>query len=102
MEQLKLDEDLFIEWWDENSKLTVVNRFAKVFDKFILKNSTQKIVIFIDEVDSILGVKKDFSADDFFAVIRTFYNMRSEDDRYRRISFVLFGVATPEDLMPAS
>jgi hypothetical protein len=56
-------------------------------------------VILIDEVDSILGIKKDFSADDFFAVIRTFYNLRSEDVRYNRLVFSLFGVATAEDLM---
>jgi tetratricopeptide (TPR) repeat protein len=99
VEQLSLDEDAFAEWWDENSKLTVVNRFAKIFDKFILKESRKKIIIFIDEVDYILGIRKDFSADDFFAVIRTFYNLRSEDKRYNRVSFALFGVATPEELM---
>ena len=98
IEQLGIDEDEFADWWDENNKLTVVNRFAKTFDKFVLKSDKQ-IVIFIDEVDSILGIKKDFSADDFFAVIRTFYNWRSEDERYSRVSFALFGVATPEDLM---
>lgn len=99
IEELGLDEDEFAEWWDDNSKLTVVNRFAKTFDKFVLKVTNKKIIIFIDEVDSILGIKKDFSADDFFAVIRTFYNLRSEDETYTRVSFALFGVATPEDLM---
>jgi len=99
IEQLGLDEDVFVEWWESNRKLTTVNRFSKVFDKFILEENTQKIIIMIDEVDSILGIKKDFSANDFFAVIRTFYNLRSEDERYKNITFSLFGVATPEDLM---
>jgi len=99
VEELGLDEDEFVDWWDENDKLTVINRFSKIFDKFILKNTDKKVIIFIDEVDSILGSTKEFSANDFFAVIRTFYNLRSEDKRYNRVSFALFGVATPEDLM---
>ncbi|CAA6803380.1 MAG: High-affnity carbon uptake protein Hat/HatR [uncultured Sulfurovum sp.] len=99
IDELELDEDEFADWWDENEKLTVINRFAKTLDRFVLKDGEYNIVIFIDEIDSILGIKKDFSADDFFAVIRTFYNLRSEDKRYNRISFALFGVATPEDLM---
>ncbi len=102
VEKLGLDENEFVEWWDNNDKLTVVNRFAKTFDKFVLEISDRNIVIFIDEVDYILGIKKDFSTDDFFAVIRTFYNLRSEDERYNRVTFALFGVATPEDLMQDS
>ena len=99
IEQLNLDEELFVDWWEENDKFTVVNRFAKVFDSFILAKTEQNIVIFVDEVDAILGIKRDFSTNDFFAVIRMFYNLRSEDERYNRIAFALFGVATPEDLM---
>ena len=99
IEELGLNEDEFVNWWDSNEKLTVVNRFFKVFDKFILEVSSKNIIIMIDEVDYILGIKKDFSANDFFAVIRTFYNLRSEDERYYRLTFALFGVATPEDLM---
>ncbi len=102
IEKLGLDEDEFAEWWDNNDKLTVVNRFAKTFDKFVLEVSVREIIIFVDEVDYILGIKKDFSTDDFFAVIRTFYNLRSEDERYNRVTFALFGVATPEDLMQDS
>ena len=101
IDELKLDEDEFIDWWDKNSKLSVVNRFFKVFDKFILRKFNQKIIIFIDEIDAVLGIDN-FSTDNFFAVIRTLFNYRSEDDRYNNLSFVLFGVATPEDLMSDS
>ncbi len=98
IEQLALEEDEFVEWWEESANLTPVRRFAKAFEKFILNASEEEIIIFIDEVDSILGVNN-FSTDDFFAVIRTFYNLRAESPQYNRISFALFGVATPEDLM---
>jgi len=98
IEQLYLEEDDFAEWWDENINLTVVNRFAKAFDRFVIDLSEKSIFIFIDEVDSILGVDN-FSTDDFFAVIRTFYNLRGENPKYNQVTFALFGVATPEDLM---
>jgi len=44
VEELGLDEDEFADWWDENEKLTVVNRFAKTFDKFILKRAIVKLL----------------------------------------------------------
>ncbi|MEC4819765.1 MAG: AAA-like domain-containing protein, partial [Scytonema sp. PMC 1069.18] len=48
-------------------------------------------------IDSILSLK--FSIDDFFALIRYCYNQRSLNPEYRRITFALFGVATPSDLI---
>ena len=102
IEKLYIEEDEVIEWWDNNDKLTIVNRFYQIFDKFILEKTQQNIIIFIDEVDSLLGIKQGFSTNDFFAVIRTFYNQRSEDKRYNRLSFALFGVAMPDDLMEDS
>ncbi|MFK5976545.1 MAG: AAA-like domain-containing protein [Sulfurovum sp.] len=97
LEQLDLEEDEFLELWDSLERLTIINRFARLIDK-ILDSCPNNIVIFIDEIDSILGINI-FSTDDFFAVIRTFYNMRSEDSKYNRLSFAIFGVARAEDLM---
>ena len=55
------------------------------------------IVIFIDEIDSILSLN--FSTDEFFALIRNCYDKRASKPEYRRLSFVLLGVATPSDLI---
>ncbi len=63
----------------------------------MLNKVAEKIVIFVDEVDSILSFP--FSVDDFFAVIRDFYNRRAEEAKYERITFVMMGVATPSDLI---
>ena len=41
----------------------------------------------------------DFSINDFFALIRFCYNQRSLNPQYRRLTFALFGVATPSDLI---
>ncbi|WP_410175172.1 GUN4 domain-containing protein [Nodularia spumigena] len=70
--------------------------FGKFIDKLLKLNSTQ-IVIFIDEIDSVQSLT--FPVDDFFALIRAFFNQRVDNPEYQRITFVLLGVATPSDLI---
>ena len=53
-------------------------------------------MIFFDEIDSI--IKFDFK-DDFFTLIRGFYEARSYDPKYNRLTFIISGVASPYDLM---
>ncbi len=62
-----------------------------------MKVTADKFIIFLDEIDSILSLN--FEIDDFFALIRFCYNQRGENPDYNRISFALFGVATPSDLI---
>ena len=94
---LNLDEQFDINaLWEENSRFSNVQIFGKFIDKLLQLISTQ-IVIFIDEIDSILSL--DFPVDDFFALIRAFFNQRVDNPEYQRITFVLLGVATPSDLI---
>jgi hypothetical protein len=58
---------------------------------------SENIVIFIDEIDSVLGLN--FPIDDFFAAIRACYNKRAQNPEYKRLTFVLLGVATPTELI---
>ena len=72
----------------------------QVFGKFIdqvLKLVPTQIIIFIDKIDSILSLN--FPVDDFFALIRAFFNLRVDNPEYNRITFVLLGVATPSELI---
>ncbi|MBD2199452.1 MULTISPECIES: WD40 domain-containing protein [Calothrix] len=84
-------------WWNENSLLSPVQHFSKFIETVLLKEKTENIVIFIDEIDSILSIK--FPLDDFFAVIRECYNRRSDHKEYHRLTFALIGVSTPTDLI---
>ena len=84
-------------WWVRNSRLSNVNRFSKFIEEVLLKLISQTIVIFVDEIDSILSLS--FNSDDFFAVIRDCYNKRADLPDYRRLTFALIGVATPSDLI---
>lgn len=84
-------------WWRERSHLSVVNRLNDFLDTVLLVQVSEPIVIFIDEIDSVLSLN--FSTDDFFGLIRACYNRRAEQPEYRRLTFALFGVATPADLI---
>ena len=81
----------------EHSLLPNVQRLSKFIGEVLLELVPQTIVIFVDEIDSILSLN--FNIDDFFAVIRDCYNKRAARPDYRRLTFALIGVATPSDLI---
>lgn len=84
-------------WWTERNLLSYVQRLSLFIEEVLLPTVPQKIVIFVDEIDSILSLK--FNIDDFFAIIRDCYNKRADYPDYRRLTFALIGVATPSDLI---
>jgi hypothetical protein len=84
-------------WWRERKLVSPVQRLSELIGEVMLDSVEQNLVIFIDEIDSVLGLK--FSLDDFFAMIRACYNKRVDDPKYYRLAFALFGVATPADLI---
>jgi hypothetical protein len=84
-------------WWESHYLLSPVQRFGKFIEDVLLVEISGQIVIFVDEIDSILSLS--FSIDDFFALIRSCYNLRADNPEYKRITFTLFGVATPSDLI---
>ncbi|MBR8834793.1 MAG: AAA-like domain-containing protein, partial [Stigonema ocellatum SAG 48.90 = DSM 106950] len=95
---LKLDGKFNLDnWWLSHAKLSPVLLFSKFIEEVLLKLIEQNLVIFVDEIDSILSLK--FNLDDFFAVIRDCYNHRADKLEYRRLTFALLGVATPSDLI---
>ncbi|MDJ0596696.1 MAG: AAA-like domain-containing protein [Pleurocapsa sp. MO_226.B13] len=85
-------------WWQEHSELSPIQHLNLFVSDVVLSFiEAEKVFIFIDEIDSILGL--DFATDDFFALIRYFYNARAENPKFERLSFALFGVATPSELI---
>jgi tetratricopeptide (TPR) repeat protein len=83
-------------WWQERASLGRVQRFTDFLRDVILTEIEGQVVVFIDEIDTTL--KLDFT-DDFFAAIRAIYNARADDPEFKRLTFVLLGVATPADLI---
>lgn len=87
-------------WWKKRGLLTYVNRFSEFIESVLLQKIDKPITIFIDEIDSLLSLDREqFSTDDFFAAIRAFYNARVDNPQFNRLTFALFGVAAPDDLM---
>ncbi len=84
-------------WWRERNLVTPVQRLSEFIGQVLLDSVEQNLIIFIDEIDSVLGLK--FSLDDFFAMIRACYNKRVDQLKYQRLTFALFGVATPSALI---
>ncbi|MGI0486366.1 AAA-like domain-containing protein [Pantanalinema rosaneae CENA516] len=95
---LKLTESLnFRDWWEQHQFLPPTQRLDQFIDKVILTTYSTNVCLFIDEIDSVLGLA--FSLDDFFSLLRTFYNRRADRPQYRRLAIALLGVATPSGLI---
>ena len=91
-------------WWNEQLDISPMQRLSRFFEEVLLAlvgvedpDLPKKLIIFLDEIDSILGLK--FPVNDFFALIRSCYNQRSINPEYQRLTFALLGVATPSDLI---
>ncbi|MEG4009422.1 AAA-like domain-containing protein [Microcoleus sp. Pol11C1] len=85
-------------WWQEQEEVSLLQRLSQFIEDVLLaKFPNEQIFIFVDEIDSILSL--DFPVDDFFALIRYCYNQRAINPAYNRITFAIFGVATPSDLI---
>ncbi|MGG6295932.1 AAA-like domain-containing protein [Leptolyngbya sp. AN02str] len=84
-------------WWRDRSLLSPVQRLGEFIQDVLLPRISPKIVIFIDEIDSVINL--DFEIDDFFVLLRACYNKRADQAAYQRLTFALFGVATPSQLV---
>jgi WD40 repeat protein len=84
-------------WIRENDWLSPSLQFREFIETILLKQLSEHIIIFIDEIDSVLSLS--FPSDDFFAFIRACHNRRVDDSQYDRLTFCLLGVATPSDLI---
>ena len=85
-------------WWSEREDLSALQRLSQFVEDILLVHlKSEKIFIFVDEIDSVLGLN--FPVIDFFTLIRSCYNQRAENPEYNRLTWALFGVATPSDLI---
>jgi len=97
-EQLDLRESASA-WWDAHQEYAFAQRLIRYLREVALVERPERLVLFVDEIDTTLRL--DFT-DDFFAAIRFLYQNRALDAELERISFVLIGVATPNDLIKDS
>jgi WD40 repeat protein len=92
-QQIEIDLGSWIESRPYLSSSQLLNNFVS---HELLTLVQKKIVIFIDEIDCSFSLP---FRDNFFALIRFFYNQRNQNINYHRLTFCLLGVATPSDLI---
>ena len=98
VESFGLEECFDLEtWWESKHLLTPLKRLNDFISNVLLTEISQPIVIFVEEIDNLLNL--DFKADDFFMMIRSFYENRAQEPRFQRLSFAFVGVTTPRDLI---
>jgi WD40 repeat protein len=84
-------------WIRERELLSPVQRFAEFIETVVLREIDAPIVIFVEEIDRLLSLK--FGMDDFFGLVRSFFEDRPTKPDYNRLTFSFLGVATPTDLI---
>ena len=88
----------FKTWWEDKTDLAMVQKLRLFIEEILLRClPDSEVYIFVDEIDSALSL--DFPVDDFFALVRYCYNARAENPAYQRLTWALFGVVTPSDLI---
>lgn len=95
-QQLDLEDELS-EFWETRGELGPLQRWLTSIEEVVLKEITDRVVIFVDEIDIVRSLP--FSTDEFFAAIREAYNRRSREPAFARLAFGLLGVAAPTDLI---
>jgi hypothetical protein len=93
VDQIDIDD-----WFEQWEYLSIVKLLETFIEAILLAKIPQQIVIFLIEIESILSLR-DFPRDDFFAFIYSCYHSRVDKPDYRRLTFVLIGVASSSDLM---
>ncbi len=95
----KLNKQIdFTAWAKDKNNISIIEILGLFIEEVLLKYlPNTSIAIFVDEIDSVLSLN--FPVDDFFAFIRFCYNQRAVNPAYQRLTFALFGVVTPTDLV---
>jgi hypothetical protein len=83
-------------WWAQHDDLSFSQRFKLFLQEVLPAETTQRVVIFVDEIELTLGLA---FADDFFGALRSLYDERASLPALERISFVLIGAASPGELI---
>nr|MDJ0728165.1 AAA-like domain-containing protein [Prochloraceae cyanobacterium] len=87
----------FASWWKSFNPISPIGKFKEFICEIVLKTIDSKIVIFIDELDSIKRLS--FDTNDFLALIRFLYDNRPQNPDLNRLTFVLLGAANPSTLI---
>jgi hypothetical protein len=95
-QQLDL-EDALDNFWLVSLRLGPLQRWMEALRQVVLPRLECPLVICIDEIDYVRSLP--FATNEFFAAIRESYIRRAEEPTLARLTFCVFGVATPIELI---
>jgi formylglycine-generating enzyme required for sulfatase activity len=97
--ELQLDVDL-AGFWAQGEPKANGQLFVDFF-RLALGALEGPVVVVLDEIDSTLESAQLGYTDDLFTAIRSLYTIRPREPLFKRLSFCLVGVATPNELIKA-
>ncbi len=86
-----------LDYWKAEESVGPMQRFFGALRQIVLGSSSDRFVIFVDEIDSTRSLP--FDTDEFFAGVRECFNRRVQEPEFNRLTFCFLGVAVPSDLM---
>ncbi len=95
LRQLRIRIDLQT-WWQDKSILSNRQRLVEFYSEILLANVDKRIVILVDEVQSIEELP---FADELLGSIRSAHTARATDPEFSRLTFVLLGECDPLSLV---
>lgn len=87
----------FSSYWKENLSMPAIERFFGALQDVALAKLPGNVVVFVDEIDVTRSLP--FETDEFFARIRQCFVGRATEPDLSRLTFCLFGTATPTELI---
>ena len=84
-------------YWQSWETLPVVQQLRLLIDEILALLPDTRLFVLVDEIDSVLSLE--FPVNNFFAFIRACHEQRQNQSTYERLTWALFGVATPSDLI---
>lgn len=87
----------FNEWWKSYEGLSPIDCLGNFFEDLLEAKPSTEFVVFIDEIDFVRCLE--FPTEDFFSLIRSLHERRSEKADFNRLTFAILGAATPPDLV---
>lgn len=86
------------DWWKKSGNYTLNVKFWNFLSEILLSEVTERVVIFIDEIEITTRLEESVS-DSFFATIRSLFVARGTEEKFQRLCFVLVGMAQISDLI---
>ncbi len=94
--ELRIRSDLQ-SWWQERAGLTIMQRLREFFLEVVLAETDDRVVIFIDRIESALGQA---IAKQLLSAIRACHDARATEPNYRRLTFALLGSVSVGQRIP--